>query len=119
MIIKIFLKSGIIWIIIIIILKLLVNNKEIIAKLMGINESGQLNCFHGEKIHAYNINEVKIIKDEFYAIDFGHTNYKVGFLKTEIYLQPVFIVIQKNLLQIIYIMKLKKKNLRKFYVVMY
>tara|TARA_Y100000022_G_C13253299_1_gene378296 strand:+ start:1867 stop:2688 length:822 start_codon:yes stop_codon:yes gene_type:complete len=44
--------------------KILVNNKEISAKLMGINESGQLNCFHGEKIHAYNINEVQIIKDE-------------------------------------------------------
>ena len=62
--------------------KILVNDKEISAKLMGINESGQLNCFHGEKIHAYNINEVQIIKDElFYAIDFGHTNYKIAFFK--------------------------------------
>ena len=44
--------------------KILVHDKEIIAKLMGINESGKLNCFHDKTIHAYNIGEVKILKDE-------------------------------------------------------
>ena len=43
----------------------LINNKEVVTKLMGINEVGQLICFHKNKNHIYNINEVKIIKNEF------------------------------------------------------
>ena len=43
---------------------MLINNKEVITKLMGINEIGQLICFHDNKEHLYNINEVKIIKNE-------------------------------------------------------
>jgi|TARA_B100001059_G_scaffold65203_1_gene61410 BirA family biotin operon repressor/biotin-[acetyl-CoA-carboxylase] ligase len=42
----------------------LINNKEVITKLMGINEIGQLICFHDNKEHLYNINEVKLIKNE-------------------------------------------------------
>ena len=44
---------------------ILINKERIKAKLMGINELGQLRCFYGEKTYLYNINEVKIIKDEF------------------------------------------------------
>ena len=45
--------------------KILVNKKEISVKLMGINELGQLSCFHDNKIHTYDINEVQIVKNEF------------------------------------------------------
>ena len=44
---------------------ILINKERVKAKLMGINELGQLRCFYGEKTYLYNINEVKIIKDEF------------------------------------------------------
>ena len=42
-----------------------IGNKKIRAKLMGINNLGQLCCLHDDKIYQYNINEVEIIKDEF------------------------------------------------------
>ncbi len=42
-----------------------INNRLIKVKLLGINETGKLCCFHDKKINLYNINEVKIIKDEF------------------------------------------------------
>ena len=33
------------------------------AKLLGINEKGQLRCLQNEIVNYYNINEVKIIND--------------------------------------------------------
>ncbi|MDC3386154.1 biotin--[acetyl-CoA-carboxylase] ligase [Gammaproteobacteria bacterium] len=44
---------------------IMVKNKKIKTTLKGINELGQLCCFHDDKINLYNINEVRIIKDEF------------------------------------------------------
>lgn len=42
-----------------------IDNKKIKAKLMGINNLGQLCCSHNDEISLYDINEVEIIKDEF------------------------------------------------------
>ena len=44
---------------------IIVKNKKIKTTLKGINELGQLCCFHDDKINLYNINEVRIFKDEF------------------------------------------------------
>ena len=44
---------------------IIVKDKKITTTLKGINELGQLCCFHDDKINLYNINEVRIIKDEF------------------------------------------------------
>ena len=44
--------------------KLLINGIKIDnAKLLGINEKGQLCCLQNEIVNYYNINEVKIIND--------------------------------------------------------
>jgi BirA family biotin operon repressor/biotin-[acetyl-CoA-carboxylase] ligase len=44
---------------------IIVGNKKIETTLKGINEFGQLCCLHNKRLNLYNINEVKIIKDEF------------------------------------------------------
>ncbi len=45
--------------------KIMINNTKIETTIKGINEFGQLCCFHNNKMNHYNINEVEIIKDEF------------------------------------------------------
>ena len=44
---------------------IIINNEKIKTTIKGINEFGQLCCFHNNKMNHYNINEVEIIKDEF------------------------------------------------------
>jgi len=44
---------------------IMINNEKIKTTIKGINEFGQLCCFHNNKMNHYNINEVEIIKDEF------------------------------------------------------